>query len=62
MSFMLKLNILRLIFYFVRERELKKQLEIRFIPSKNQVVDDFTKPPPHRAFEDFKHNLNLTKL
>jgi hypothetical protein len=40
---------------------LKKQLEIWFIPSKDQVADGFTKPL-HRAFEDFKHNLNLSKL
>jgi histone deacetylase 1/2 len=49
-------------FHFVRERVLKKQLEIRFIPSKDQVEDGFTKPLPYRVFEDFKHNLNLSKL
>lgn len=49
-------------FHFVRERVLKRQLEIRFIPSKDQVADGFTKPLPARAFEDFKHNLNLSKL
>jgi histone deacetylase 1/2 len=48
-------------FHFVRERVLRKQLEIQFIPSKDQVVDRFTKPLPYRAFEDFKHNLNLSK-
>jgi histone deacetylase 1/2 len=49
-------------FHFVRERVLKRQLEVRFIPSKDQVADGFTKPLPYRAFEDFKHNLNLSKL
>jgi histone deacetylase 1/2 len=49
-------------FYSVRERVLKRQLEIRFIPSKDQVADGFTKPLPHRTFEEFKHNLNLSKL
>jgi histone deacetylase 1/2 len=49
-------------FHFVRERVLRKQLEIRFVPSKDQVADGFTKPLPFRAFEDFKHNLNLSKL
>jgi histone deacetylase 1/2 len=49
-------------FHFVRERVLRRQLEIRFISSKDQVADGFTKPLPSRAFEDFKHNLNLTKL
>jgi histone deacetylase 1/2 len=49
-------------FQFVREKVLNKQLEIRFVPSKDQVVDGFTKPLPLRAFEEFKHNLNLAKL
>lgn len=49
-------------FHFVRERVLNKQLEIRFIPSKDQVADGFTKPLPARNFEEFKHNLNLSKL
>jgi histone deacetylase 1/2 len=49
-------------FHFVRERVLRKQLEIRFIPYKDQVADGFTKPLPYQAFEDFKHNLNLSKL
>jgi histone deacetylase 1/2 len=46
-------------FHFVRERVLKKQLEIRFVPSRDQVADGFTKPP---SFENFKYNLNLAKL
>jgi histone deacetylase 1/2 len=49
-------------FYFVRERVLKRQLEVRFISSRDQVADGFTKPLSVRAFEDFKHNLNLSKL
>jgi histone deacetylase 1/2 len=49
-------------FHFVRERVMKKQLQIRFIPSRDQVADGFTKPLPYQAFENFKHNLNLSKL
>jgi histone deacetylase 1/2 len=30
-------------FYFVRERVARKQLDVRFIPSKDQIVDGFTK-------------------
>ncbi|KAK1662963.1 hypothetical protein QYE76_051122 [Lolium multiflorum] len=48
-------------FHFVRERVAKKQLEIRFIPSKDQVADGFTKALPARQFEEFKYNLNLKK-
>jgi histone deacetylase 1/2 len=49
-------------FLFVRETILNKQLEIRFIPSKDQVADGFTKPLLVRSYEDLKHNLNMTKL
>ena len=49
-------------FHFVRERVLRKELEIRFVPSKDQVADGFTKPLPVRSFEEFKYNLNLSKL
>lgn len=49
-------------FHFVRERVLNKELEIRFVPSKDQVADGFTKPLPIRNFLEFKHNLNLSKL
>jgi hypothetical protein len=31
-------------FHFVREPVLRKQREIRFIASKDQVADGFTKP------------------
>ena len=46
-------------FHFVRERVAAKKLEIRFIPSKDQVADGFTKALPTRPFDEFKSNLNL---
>ena len=46
-------------FHFVRERVADKKLEIRFIPSKDQVADGFTKALPTKPFEEFKRNLNL---
>ena len=49
-------------FHFVRERVAQKQLDIRFVHSRDQLADGFTKPLPTRRFEDFKHNLNLMKL
>ena len=49
-------------FHFVRERIANKQLEIRFIHSRDQVADGFTKALPTQNFEEFKRNLNLTKL
>ena len=49
-------------FHFVRERVANKKLDIRFIHSKDQVADGFTKALPTRSFEEFKRNLNLAKL
>ena len=49
-------------FHFVRERVANKQLEIRFIASKDQVADGFTKALPVKSFENFKYNLNLMEL
>ena len=49
-------------FHFAIERVLRKELEIWFVPSKDQVADGFTKPLPLRNFKEFKHNLNLSKL
>jgi hypothetical protein len=48
--------------HFVRERVASKQLEIRFIPLKDQVADGFTKALPAWQFQEFKHNLNLKKV
>ncbi|XP_051196547.1 uncharacterized mitochondrial protein AtMg00810-like [Lolium perenne] len=46
-------------FHFVRERVAKRQLQIKFISSKDQVADIFTKPLPLPAFEACRRNLNL---
>ena len=46
-------------FHFVRERVANKELEIRFIPSKDQLADGFTNALPTRSFEEFKRNFNL---
>ena len=49
-------------FHFVRERVAEKKLDIRFIRSQDQVADGFTKALPTKSFEEFKRNLNLSKL
>lgn len=49
-------------YHFVRERVANKELDIRFVHSKDQVADGFTKALPTRPFEEFKRNLNLVKL
>jgi hypothetical protein len=49
-------------YYFVRERIARKLLDIRFIPSEDQVADEFTKSLSTRQLGIFRRNLNLDKL
>ena len=49
-------------YHFVRERVAKKLLDIRFIPTNDQVADGFTKALSWRKLKEFKNNLNLIKL
>lgn len=46
-------------FHFVRERVAQKLLQIRFISSKDQLADIFTKPLPLPLFQFCRRNLNL---
>ena len=46
-------------FHFVRERVARKLLDIRFIPTGDQLADGFTKPLTMRRLDEFKYNLNL---
>jgi hypothetical protein len=47
-------------FHFVRERVARNLLDIKFISSKDQVADGFTKVLPVKKLEEFKRNLNLS--
>jgi hypothetical protein len=47
-------------FHFVRQRVANKQLDIRFISSKDQATYGFTKALPVKNLVAFKRNLNLT--
>ncbi|KAK1604948.1 hypothetical protein QYE76_028621 [Lolium multiflorum] len=49
-------------YHFVRERVAQRLLDIRFVPSGDQVADGFTKPLSIRQLETFRRNLNLDKL
>jgi hypothetical protein len=49
-------------FHFVREIVLNNLLQIDFVPTGDQVADGFTKALAVRQLENFKHNLNLTRL
>jgi histone deacetylase 1/2 len=46
-------------FHFVRERVAQKLLQIRFIASKDQLADGFTKPVTTTQLARFRSNLNL---
>jgi histone deacetylase 1/2 len=49
-------------FCFVRERVARKQLDIRFISSKDQIADGFTKTLCLKKLDEFKRNLNLSQV
>ncbi|KAM3294017.1 hypothetical protein ACQJBY_037111 [Aegilops geniculata] len=46
-------------YHFVRERVAQKLLSIKFISSKDQLADIFTKPLPQSQFVGCRRNLNL---
>lgn len=46
-------------YHFVREQVADKLLNIRFVPTGDQVADGFTKPLTIRQLEAFRNNLNL---
>jgi histone deacetylase 1/2 len=48
-------------FHFVRERVAENRLAIKFVSSKDQVVDGFTKALPVRGLLEFRRNLNLLR-
>ena len=49
-------------FHFVRERVAHKLLDIRFIPTGDQLADGLMKPLTLRRLYHFKYNLNLGKI
>jgi hypothetical protein len=40
-------------FHFVRERVAEKKLDVKFISSKDQVADEFTKALPIKHLHEF---------
>jgi hypothetical protein len=49
-------------YHFVREQVTRKQLNIRFISTKDQLADGFTEAMPVQQLLHFQHNLNLSRL
>jgi hypothetical protein len=48
-------------FHFGRKRVVQKQLQLKFISSRDQVADIFTKPLPLPAFQACRRNLSLVE-
>lgn len=44
-------------YHYVRQKVWSKQVELKYIPSKEQKADIFTKPLPRHAFEDLRSQL-----
>jgi hypothetical protein len=49
-------------YHLVRDRVVKKLLQVRFISMDDQVADGFTKALPQKRLLEFQRNLNLIKL
>jgi histone deacetylase 1/2 len=48
-------------YHFVREHVADNRFDIKFISTKDQIVDGFTKTLAIKPFQEFKHNLNLSR-
>jgi histone deacetylase 1/2 len=46
-------------YHFVRDRVTKKEIHIRFIPSKDQLADVLTKPLASSAFTSLRSKLHV---
>jgi len=46
-------------YHFVRDRVAKKEIEVRFISSRDQLVDVLTKPLPPASFTYFRSKLHV---
>jgi histone deacetylase 1/2 len=49
-------------FHFVRERVAAGDLDVRFISTRVQLADVFTKPATRQMIDRFKSNLNLVTV
>jgi histone deacetylase 1/2 len=46
-------------YHFVRDRVAKKEIQICFVPSRDQLADVFTKPLPVASFTAFRFKLRV---
>ena len=46
--------------HYIRDKVVRKELEVRYIPTKEQVADVLTKPLSFPNFNYFRSKLNVT--
>jgi hypothetical protein len=46
-------------YHFVHDRVAKKEIQIHFVPSREQLADVFTKPLPIASFTAFRFKLRV---
>jgi hypothetical protein len=46
-------------YHFIRDRVAKKEIQVRFISSKDQLVDVLIKPLPSAPFTYFRYKLRV---
>lgn len=46
-------------YHFISDRVAKKEIQIRFVPSRDQLADVFTKPLPVASFTAFRFKLRV---
>jgi hypothetical protein len=49
-------------FHFIWEQVANKELQIRFVPTKDQLADGLIKPLSQAPFRNFCFNLNMTNV
>ncbi|KAL9384675.1 hypothetical protein Peur_021685 [Populus x canadensis] len=49
-------------YYFVQDQVVSKSLDVKFLSSKDQLVDALRKPLPPTHFTSIRHNLNICEL
>ena len=51
-----------IIYHYIREKINNKEIDIFYIPTKEQLADSLTKPVQGKIFENFKEQLNIIPI
>jgi hypothetical protein len=60
--FHVRMKHIKVDYHFVRDRVVKKLLDVNLISSNDQIADGFTKALLQERLLEFQRNLNLIKL